>query len=117
MPMISAMVALLIAGPPQGALGQLRANAAKATYTSTRSAAALELCIAAAASDGQIPTVWRGENETVIAIYNGPYLNMAVSIETASQGLKVTVHTRRGYGPVNKATVEGCLQDSAYTRS
>jgi len=109
------VMALLLTAAPVSELREVFQREPSANYSSSRSMAALELCLGDAISKFGVPSALRGERETIVSAWvpthNGAYARIVVHLEEGETEKKIAVRTRRGgalEGDLREA-LEACL--------
>lgn len=87
---------------------EIRQHEPRATYTSARSSAALEACIAGSLSWAGTPAIVHGEGFTELAFGSGGSTAVLVSLKPQAAGTEIEVRELLAYGRRVRNNVEAC---------
>lgn len=102
------LLAMALAGC--STIGDLWKDRAQGTYTSARSPAALEQCLAGSLSWVSAPSVVHGEGSTELAFgrgYGDTFL--LITLQRSSTGTAIEVREQDHYGGRIRHSLEGCV--------
>lgn len=91
-------------------IDEMRSHEPKGSYLSSRSAPALEECLATRLSYIDPPSVIRGERETTVSFGFGLTTDAAITLRPEGSATRVEVRTVLPYKGRFRSTVENCVR-------